>query len=249
VVLLPIVWLIVGFRSPQSNALCQRKFIWPPIVAVPHYLARCTQFDFPYNIGHYTSICGIPSAKSVSNNNFIACHCFITCNNEKSTVPQKMPKIKLISSDNQTFSVDLEVAMFSGTIRQAVDDVGLSENSTVPLSLVNGHTLKLVLAWLEHYKKEPAQMIDTGDICLDNIPEWDKDFLNVSDPTLFSLINAANYLDLKGLLQVCCKTLAKKITGKNAEQLREDFGIENDYTPEEEAAVRKENQWIHTHTQ
>ena len=33
------------------------------------------------------------------------------------------------------------------------------------------------------------------------------------------------------------------IKGKTAEEIRKTFNIKNDFTEEEEAAVRKENQW------
>lgn len=43
--------------------------------------------------------------------------------------------------------------------------------------------------------------------------------------------------------EVGCKTIANMIKGKTPEQIRELFGIENDFTPEEEAQIRKENEW------
>lgn len=54
---------------------------------------------------------------------------------------------------------------------------------------------------------------------------------------------AANYLDIKGLLDLTCKTVADMMRGKTVEEIRETFHIKNDYTPEEEAEVRRENQW------
>lgn len=77
----------------------------------------------------------------------------------------------------------------------------------------------------------------------DDISQQDSEFLKVDQGTLFELILAANYLDMKGLLDVCCKTVANMIKGKSPEEIRRTFNIRNDFTPEEEEAVRKENEW------
>ncbi|KAF6030589.1 skp1 [Bugula neritina] len=77
----------------------------------------------------------------------------------------------------------------------------------------------------------------------DDISSWDTEFLKVDQGTLFELILAANYLDIKGLLDVTCKTVANMIKGKTTEEIRETFNIKNDFTPDEEEQVRKENEW------
>jgi len=50
-------------------------------------------------------------------------------------------------------------------------------------------------------------------------------------------------MDIKPLLDLCCAKVASMIKGKTPEQIRLQLGIVNDFTPEEEAAVREENKW------
>lgn len=57
------------------------------------------------------------------------------------------------------------------------------------------------------------------------------------DGFLCFFLQAANYLDIKGLLDVTCKTVANMIKGKTPEEIRKTFNIKNDFTEEEEAQV------------
>jgi len=77
----------------------------------------------------------------------------------------------------------------------------------------------------------------------DEIKAWDLDFVKVDQATLFDLILAANYLNIKNLLDLTCQTVADMIKGKTPEEIRKTFNIKNDFTPEEEEEVRRENQW------
>ena len=66
------------------------------------------------------------------------------------------------------------------------------------------------------------------------------------DLTFFTLAQppqAANYLNIKSLLDLTCMTVANMIKGKTPEEIRKTFNIRNDFTPEEEEEVRRENQW------
>uniref|UniRef100_A0A453K338 SKP1 component dimerisation domain-containing protein n=1 Tax=Aegilops tauschii subsp. strangulata TaxID=200361 RepID=A0A453K338_AEGTS len=54
---------------------------------------------------------------------------------------------------------------------------------------------------------------------------------------------AASYLNIKGLLDLTCQTTADMISGKPPEEIRNFFKIQNDYLPEEEEKIRRENQW------
>lgn len=76
----------------------------------------------------------------------------------------------------------------------------------------------------------------------DELEKWVAEFVKVDNVTLFELVHAANYLDIKNLLELTCKTVAKIMHGKTSEQIRRTFKIGNDFSPEEEEEIRKENQ-------
>ncbi|CAO3692204.1 unnamed protein product [Umbelopsis ramanniana] len=125
-----------------------------------------------------------------------------------------------------------------------LEDVGESD-APIPLPNVTAKILKKVIDWCEHHRSDPvSQQEEVNDRKrLTEIDEWDQKFMEVDQETLFEIILAANYLDIKPLLDIGCKTVANMIKGKSPEEIRRTFNIVNDFTPEEEAQIRKENEW------
>jgi len=157
------------------------------------------------------------------------------------------PQVKLLSSDGVEMPVAREVAERSVLIKNIVGDLGeeaLSE--AIPISNVNEAVLKKVIEWCDHHKADPpASNEDDSDSRkkTTDIEEWDQKFMQVDQEMLFEIILAANYLDIKALLDVGCKTVANMIKGKSPEEIRKTFNIQNDFTPEEEDQIRRENEW------
>lgn len=158
-----------------------------------------------------------------------------------------MPHLKLQSSDGETFTVETQIAKQSNTIRTMLEELGMGDDDeeAIPLPNVNAAILKKVIAWCTHHKDDspPPEDDENREKSTDDISTWDMEFLKVDQGTLFELILAANYLDIKGLLDVTCKTVANMIKGKSADEIRKTFNIKNDFTPAEEEQVRKENEW------
>ncbi|KAI5477114.1 S-phase kinase-associated protein 1 [Pseudohyphozyma bogoriensis] len=152
-------------------------------------------------------------------------------------------------SDNEQFPVAKEVAIRSVLIKNLLDDLDESE-APIPLPNVSANVLKKVLEWCEQHKKDPEPIADDGDDTrkkTTEISDWDQKFIQVDQEMLFEIILAANYLDIKPLLDVGCKTVANMIKGKQPEEIRKLFNIVNDFTPEEEAQIKKENEWAEDH--
>ncbi|GMS85110.1 hypothetical protein PENTCL1PPCAC_7285 [Pristionchus entomophagus] len=158
--------------------------------------------------------------------------------------------VKITSSDGEFFDVPRDVIKLSQTINTLLQDLGLDDSENdgqdpIPLQNVNAAILKKVIAWCTFHKDDPpmAEDNDQREKRTDDIPSWDTEFLKVDQGTLFELILAANYLDIKGLLDVTCKSVANMIKGKSPEEIRRTFNIKNDFTAEEEEQIRKENAW------
>jgi len=59
----------------------------------------------------------------------------------------------------------------------------------------------------------------------------------------FGFVQAANYLDIKNMLDLTCQSVANIMRGMTPEEIRKTFNIKNDFSGEEEEEVRHENQW------
>ena len=59
---------------------------------------------------------------------------------------------------------------------------------------------------------------------------------------MLELIVAANFLEIQGLVDVCCKTVANMLIGKIHEDMRKIFNIENNFPAVEEEQHSKENE-------
>ncbi|KAG5246518.1 hypothetical protein OIU76_001302 [Salix suchowensis] len=149
-------------------------------------------------------------------------------------------KFILRSSDGESFEVDEAVAVESQTIKHMIED-DCADNG-IPLPNV---TSKILAKVIEYCKKhvECPNSDDRPSSSADDLKAWDAEFVKVDQATLFDLILAANYLNIKNLLDLTCQRVADMIKGKTPEEIRKTFNIKNDFTPEEEEEVRRENQW------
>lgn len=149
--------------------------------------------------------------------------------------------IILYSSDNKELKVDVEVSKKSMLIKNMIEDIG-DTDTPIPLPNVNYKILEKVFKWCTYHKDDSIIQNDQQNRDT-NIDEWDQKYMDVDQETLFDIILAANYLDIKQLLDTGCKTVANMIKGKSADEIRRTFNITNDFTPEEEAQIKKENEW------
>ncbi|KAL2358057.1 S-phase kinase-associated protein 1A [Cryomyces antarcticus] len=153
--------------------------------------------------------------------------------------------VELESSDGVKMTYERAVVERSMLVKNLLEDLG-SQNEAIPIMNVNEVVLRKVMEWCEHHKKDPAPAQDDDADSrkkTTDIEEWDQKFMQVDQEMLFEIILAANYMDIKALLDVGCKTVANMIKGKSPDEIRKTFNIQNDFTPEEEDQIRRENEW------
>jgi S-phase kinase-associated protein 1 len=154
--------------------------------------------------------------------------------------------VQLLSSNQPEvpITVPLEVCRLSVTINNMLEDFG-GADTPIPLHNTDHAILEKVIDYCEKYlaNKDKEKPVEEKNQNKTHLADWEKEFCSVDQSTLFQLITAANYLDIKPLLDATCKTVAAMIKGKTPEEIRKTFNIKNDFTPEEEEKIRRENDW------
>ncbi|CAI0417942.1 unnamed protein product [Linum tenue] len=138
--------------------------------------------------------------------------------------------------------------MQSQTIKHMIEDGCAGDGIPIPnvtgailakVLEVTGVILAKVLEFCKkHQEHAPGHQSDA-----EELKKWDAEFAKVGQDTLYDLLMAANYLNIKDLLDLICQTVADIIKGKKPEEIRSYFKIKNDFTKEEEEEIRRENQW------
>lgn len=156
--------------------------------------------------------------------------------------------ITLIAYDGTqetSFTVNVDWVKESATLSNMLTDLGgADENTKIPLESVKADSLKRIVQYLEHISENQAEKVDMATLRDKDLNDWEKKFCEMPQAEMFDMIMAANYLDIKHLMDISCKSVANSMRGLNAEEIRQKFGIENDFSPEEYSAAVEANRWL-----
>jgi S-phase kinase-associated protein 1 len=140
--------------------------------------------------------------------------------------------VTFITSDFQRIDADNSILEQSVVINDIVEDIGDGED--IPLPTISSKALTKILDYCSFHNVSHLEC---------EIRDFNKEFVKIDVDFIFELIQGANFLNIRGLLDVLCLTVADMIKGKTPEQIRGFFGIDNEITPEEEAAALAEHSW------
>lgn len=158
------------------------------------------------------------------------------------TIPVEQHLISLESQDKVIFRVSAEIANQSQVLADLIGDLGDQHvENPIPLPNVSSKMLEKIIEFCKHYETIAVVTpdLDVFEQSYANVSEWDQQFISIPTLELFDLIQAANYLDIRPLMDLGCKKAADLLVGKKPEEIREMFDIENDLTPEEVQKIMK----------
>lgn len=142
--------------------------------------------------------------------------------------------------------------MMAKLVQETLDDDGEDEDAEeeddgdvpdIPLPNVSGEVLNKVIEFLKHYQEEKMTDIQTPlrSPRLDElVQEWYANYVKVERNMLFDLVAAANFMDIKPLLDLTCLAVSILIKGKSAGELRAMFNLSEEFSPEEQAQVERD---------
>ncbi len=158
-----------------------------------------------------------------------------------------MENICLVSQEYDKFIIPKSVAMMSDIVKGIINPTNdEDDDQEIPFPNVKSKVLAKVIEFMKYHTNNPMKEIErplTRPNMKEIVDVWYAEFVNVEQEMLFELILAANYMDIKSLLDLTCAKVASIIKGQSPEEIRTTFGLSGDFTPEEEAQVRKDNGW------
>jgi S-phase kinase-associated protein 1 len=157
--------------------------------------------------------------------------------------------IRIKTIDEREFEVSHFVVQLSQFLSFLYEDVIENDTSSeiheIKIDNVTGPIMELVLKYCTyHANASAADAADAAETSTDASAKWDDEFVKgIEIPVLCEVIKAANFLNIETLLDLCCKSIAMNIKNMTVPEIRKSFKIKNDFTPEEEADIARENEW------
>ena len=147
--------------------------------------------------------------------------------------------IKVKSSDGKVIELSTKAASKSKLLSGVIQDY--PEDSEFPLNKINGETLEKVKEYLVHYQDSEPRQIEKPlpKDFKDCVDEWDYKFIGDDNDQILALIFAANFMDIKPLLDLAAAKVATLIRGTTTESIRKDFEIK-DFSKEEEKQMEND---------
>lgn len=138
--------------------------------------------------------------------------------------------ITFITSEGENFTVNKKAAMMNETVKNLVMD--LDDQVSIPIPNLSKAMLLTIMEWCEHYANKSSESEE-----FEHDAEFDAKFLDdytrpkkdsksiLNVDALVELLEAANFMSNRKLMDIVCSKAADCIRGKSIEEIQKDYGI------------------------
>ncbi|KAL7563811.1 hypothetical protein ACA910_019544 [Epithemia clementina (nom. ined.)] len=180
--------------------------------------------------------------------------------------PKRERMITLVSKDEAKFLISKTAAEWSEFVRDAINDIDSDDDdddddtataTTVSTTMKEVHCLnvmgpcleKVVEFLLHHHQTERFRTIilPLRELTFDENMKQTlyRDFINQMDiDMVYQVLAAANYMNIRPLLELTCLRVTFELSDKSAEEIQELLDLPTNLTPEEQAKEYESYAWI-----
>eukprot|EP00826_Nyctotherus_ovalis_P029872 TRINITY_DN2369_c0_g2_i3.p1 TRINITY_DN2369_c0_g2~~TRINITY_DN2369_c0_g2_i3.p1 ORF type:complete len:138 (+),score=45.61 TRINITY_DN2369_c0_g2_i3:138-551(+) len=123
----------------------------------------------------------------------------------------------------------------------------LETRKRIVLPKISSRTMQKVIQYTRHVKDYPPSPRVSKPLKTRRLEElvggWYATFIDMPQGEIFDVVNAAEHLGMKSLLDLGCAKVAAAVKGKKAKDIVVEFAIQKDFTPEQEACIKKQYKW------
>ena len=139
------------------------------------------------------------------------------------------PNIDIVTSDQVHFCVTKKIAEQMGILKDLLDN---DYDNQFPLPRVNAATFEKIMEYCSYVARGEGQAIELSDPLIRFKPRdtvevsyMSADMINTT-PSIFNLLQAADYLDIPRLVDLCSANICTNILESSLRSLRRDFHID-----------------------
>jgi S-phase kinase-associated protein 1 len=161
--------------------------------------------------------------------------------------------IRVKCTEGQVFELTVEAASLSEVLSDAFDpdeymDSSGEDTTPIDVTKIRAACLQNVIDYLTHYQQDPMTEITTpldGDTLQEIIKQdWYRRFIETIDLSMvFQLVTAANYLNIKSLLDLAILRVSIELMGKPVDEIHKILNIPQ-MTEEEKIQAMEDYKWL-----
>lgn len=156
---------------------------------------------------------------------------------------------QLITQDGDTVVIGRDVARMCTVLADMIEEQDDDNDDPIPCPNIDTQTMLELVRYLKHHFGKPIQEIDLplqGQLFELIEDDFDVEFIKKNDTIeqLCALLMAANYLNVKSVFDLVTSRLGElTVKDKSPEEVREMYGLSNDFSDEELDRLVDENVW------